>query len=695
MNKSNEPNRLIDEKSPYLLQHAYNPVDWYPWSEDVFKLASEIDKPIFLSIGYSTCHWCHVMERESFEDNEVAKLMNETFISIKVDREERPDIDSIYMTVCQMVTGHGGWPLTIIMTPDKRPFYAGTYFPKVSKYGRIGMFDLIQGIDNAWKNKRDEVIKSADNITGHLIDYSNKNSSGEVNNSVFETAFNQLNKRYDETYGGFGDKPKFPSPHNFMFLLRYWKSTNNSRALEIVENTLTKMRLGGVYDHVGLGFHRYSTDEEWLLPHFEKMLYDQAMLLNAYVEAYQATKSSFYKNTAEEIIEYLLRDMQSEKGGFYSAEDADSEGEEGKFYVWSEDELKSILNESDFSFATNVFNTSNEGNFYDESTRTKTGKNIPHLTKPLNELASDFNLTEDDLSRRINTIRETLFRERKKRIHPLKDDKILTDWNGLLIAALSKAGRTFNKKEYIEAAERSVNFIYNKMIDENDMLLHRYRDGEAGINATADDYAFLIYGLIELYESTFNFTYFQKAAFLQNTFIENFYDKDNGAFFLTSNKGEKLLIRTKDFYDSAIPSANSVALYNLIKLEKITANYTYKEIIDQTISCAAEELNSNPSAYTFMLCGLEFLFNSSYEIVIKGDRENINAEIKEIINENFIPNKVIMQIDEESNSFDGTAEFTKAMTTNEGDATVYVCENYACNLPTNKTDELKSLLKIY
>ncbi|MGD8778858.1 MAG: thioredoxin domain-containing protein [Ignavibacteria bacterium] len=693
-NSSIKPNKLINEKSPYLLQHAYNPVNWFPWTEEAFNLARELDKPMFLSIGYSTCHWCHVMESESFEDSVVAGLMNETFISIKVDREERPDIDNIYMTVCQILTGHGGWPLTIIMTPDKKPFYAGTYFPKESGHNRTGMLDLIKGIDHAWKNKREEVFKSADDIAGHLITYSVKNSPGEISNSIFQKAFNNLIDSYDEVYGGFGDKPKFPTPHNLMFLLRYWKRTNDDRALEIVENTLTRMRLGGIYDHIGLGFHRYSTDREWLLPHFEKMLYDQAMLLNAYTEAFQATKNKFYKNTAEEIIEYLLRDMLSNEGGFYSAEDADSEGEEGKFYLWSKDELKNLLNEDDFNLVSSIYNISNNGNFYDEATRNKTGNNILFLNKPISELANNLKLPKNELYNKINRIRNILFNEREKRIHPLKDDKILTDWNGLLIASLSKAGRTFNKKEYIIAAEKAVAFIYQNMIDENNKLLHRYRKGTAGITATADDYAFLIYGLLELYESTFNFEYFEKAITQQDTFINDFYDEKNGAFFLTSKKSEELIVRQKNFYDSAIPSSNSVALYNLIKLERITTNKLYKEIIEKTISYTAEEINNNPSAFSFLLCGLDYLLNSSHEVVIKGNKENISPRIKDILNQNFIPNKVVIQIDEHTNLFNEIAGFTKDMITDKGEATVYACSNNACNLPINKTADLKKLLKI-
>lgn len=694
MNSSNKANRLINEKSPYLLQHAYNPVDWYPWSDKAFKLAAEKDMPIFLSIGYSTCHWCHVMERESFEDDEVAKKMNETFISIKVDREERPDIDTIYMTVCQMMTGHGGWPLTIIMTPDKKPFYSGTYFPKESRYGRPGMFDLIKGIDNAWKNKRNEVLSSANNIITHLMDYSNKNSVGQINESVFKNAFDELNKRYDEVNGGFGNKPKFPSPHNFMFLLRHWKRTNNEEALSMVEHTLTKMRLGGVYDQIGLGFHRYSTDNEWLLPHFEKMLYDQAMLLNAYTETYQTTKKDIFKKTSEEIIEYLLRDMQSSEGGFFSAEDADSEGEEGKFYVWTIDELKEYLTNDDFELANKLFNVENEGNFYDESTGAKTGANIFFLSQTIEELSTELNYDLNELTEKVFNIRKILFNERKKRIHPLKDDKVLTDWNGLLIASLAKAGRAFENQTYIKSAGNAVDFIYGKMIDENGKLLHRYREGETGIIANADDYAFMIYGLLELYESTYDFNYLEKAISLQEIFIQDFYDNQNGGFFFTSNSSEQLIIRTKDFYDSAIPSGNSVAIYNLIKLERITANDIYKQIIDKTLSFASDQVNSNPTAYTFLLCGLDSLLNSSYEIVLKGNKENISSEIQNVINQNFIPNRVVIQINEESNEFENIAKFTKDMKTEKDKVTVYVCENYACNLPTTNSDNLKKLLNI-
>ncbi len=444
-----KPNRLINETSPYLLQHSNNPVDWYPWCDEAFQKAADEDKPVFLSIGYSTCHWCHVMEKESFEDEEVADLMNNVFVSIKVDREERPDIDHIYMMVCQMMTGSGGWPLSIIMTPDRKPFFAGTYFPKENRYGRIGFKELIRSIDNVWKTKRNDIIESADDITNYLKQIYRKDSAANITEEIVDKAFDHFAKRFDDQYGGFGSSPKFPSPHNLMFLLRYWKKTGNQLALEMVTKTLTNMRMGGIYDHVGFGFHRYSTDKEWLVPHFEKMLYDQAMLIIIYSEAYTATGNCEFNKTAEEIIEYLLRDMDADNGGFYSAEDADSEGEEGKFYVWTKSELLDILGTEDADFATRLFNTTETGNFLEESTKKYNGTNILHLKKPLMNLSEDLGITYDELNLKIESIRKKLYDYRKNRILPFKDDKILLDWNALMIAALSIAGRSFNNKKYI------------------------------------------------------------------------------------------------------------------------------------------------------------------------------------------------------------------------------------------------------
>ena len=467
-------NRLQNEKSPYLLQHADNPVDWYPWGDEAFEKAKKEDKPILLSIGYSTCHWCHVMEHESFEDNEVAALMNENFISIKVDREERPDIDNIYMTVCQLLSkGSCGWPLNIIMTPEKKPFYAATYIPKQSRYGRLGMMELVPRIGEVWKNNREEILKSADSATQSLAvatDPTRIQASEELDNTTLKKTFQQLESRYDPAHGGFGNRPKFPTPHNLLFLLRYGQRTGNQKAIDMVSKTLESMSNGGIFDHIGFGFHRYSTDREWLVPHFEKMLYDQALLALAYTEAYQLTKNQGFKQTAEQIFTYVLRDMTSPKGGFYSAEDADSEGEEGKFYLWTEQEIIEILGRDEGEIIINIYNTNANGNFTDEVSGEKPRTNILHLNKNPDQAAMALGISRDELDRRIGQSRQKLFDIREKRIHPFKDDKIITDWNGLMIAALAKAGRVFNNKNYTDAAEKAAIFINTELTIDGRLL---------------------------------------------------------------------------------------------------------------------------------------------------------------------------------------------------------------------------------
>ncbi|MCK9282120.1 MAG: thioredoxin domain-containing protein, partial [Melioribacteraceae bacterium] len=549
---NNKPNRLSKEKSPYLLQHANNPVDWYPWGEEAFNKASEEDKPIFLSIGYSTCHWCHVMERESFEDEEVATLINSIFIPIKVDREERPDIDNIYMSICQAMTGGGGWPLTILLTPDKKPFFTGTYFSKHSKHGRIGIIDLINNVQSAWKTKRNEIDKSADEITKYLDKSDDIDQKVILDKEILTKAYEFFEERFDKVNGGFGSHPKFPSPHNLVFLLRYHHLTGNKNALYIVEKTLSEMRKGGIYDQIGFGFHRYSTDSKWLLPHFEKMLYDQALLLNVYTELYQITKNDFYKSTAKEIVKYISRDMTSPDGGFYSAEDADSEGIEGKFYVWSENELNSLLTDAQFDFVKEHFNTSPEGNFHDESSHQNTGENILFLK-------NEFSPAEELV---FEPIRKILFAHRDKRIHPFKDDKILTDWNGLMITALAIAGRVFHNQFFISLAERAAKFVFDNLLNSDGKLLHRYRDGESSLDANIDDYSFFVSGLVELYQTTFKPAYLEHAIKLTNHAIDEFWDSDLGGFFFTGINSETILTRTKEYYDGAIPSGNSVFITN-------------------------------------------------------------------------------------------------------------------------------------
>ncbi|HEX3036534.1 MAG TPA: thioredoxin domain-containing protein [Thermodesulfobacteriota bacterium] len=690
-------NRLKLEKSPYLLQHAYNPVDWYPWGEEAFQKAREEDKPIFLSIGYSTCHWCHVMERESFEDPEVAKLINDAFVSIKVDREERPDLDNIYMTVCQVLTGHGGWPLTIIMTPDKKPFFVGTYFPKENRFGRIGMLDLVPRIQEIWTTRRDEIFNSADQIVSALKGESRYlQGEEEIDESALRVAYKQLIERFDTVHGGFGRAPKFPTPHNFLFVLRYWKRSGDTGALNIVEKTLEAMRRGGIYDHLGFGFHRYSTDQEWLVPHFEKMLYDQALLSMVYLEAYQATGKEEYEKTAREIFAYVLRDMTAPEGGFYSAEDADSEGVEGKFYLWTEKEIRDVLNGEEADLLIQVFNVEEEGNFTEEATGEKTGGNILHLRKPLAGIASLLNMTTEELESRIESARGKLFSVREKRVHPYKDDKILTDWNGLMIAALAKGGQIFDDVKYTEAAGRAANFILKDMRNQEGRLLHRYREGEAGIQANVDDYAFLIWGLLELYETTFNVGYLKTALDLNGTLIEHFWDDTNGGFYFTPDDGEDLLVRQKEIYDGAVPSGNSVAMLNLIRLGRITANSDLEQKAAKIGRAFSTRVKQAPMAYTQLMVALDFGLGPSYEVIIAGNSQADDTKnmLKALRNQ-FIPNKVVLlrPVETESPEITHIAEYTKDQLSLNGGATAYVCRNYECEFPTTDIGKMLEFLK--
>ncbi len=690
-----KPNRLINEKNPYLLQHAYNPVDWYPWSNEAFEKAKTENKPVFLSIGYSTCHWCHVMEKESFEDKEVSDLMNETFISIKVDREERPDIDGIYMSACQMITGSGGWPLTVVMTPDKKPFFIGTYFPKYTRFNRIGLMELIPKLKDIWTNRKDEVQQSAEEITAAINNRSTAEVSEEINESVLDKAYNELSRNFDEESGGFGTAPKFPSPHNLMFLLRYWKRKNEPKALEIVKKTLTQMRLGGIYDHIGFGFARYSTDGNWLIPHFEKMLYDQAMLVLVFTETYLATKNHFYKKTAEEILEYVLRDMTHNEGGFFSAEDADSEGEEGKFYLWCADEIRNILSKDESEMILKIFNIKENGNWIDESKGTITGTNIFHLKKSLDKLADESNLDQDDFLQRSEIIRKKLFDYREKRIHPHKDDKILTDWNSLMISALVKAYQAFNNRAYLDAAEKSFNNVEKNLINKYGKLLHRYKDGEAAVKAFIDDYAFLINALLDLYESTFNLRYFEKALELQSTIDKEFWD-NKGGYYFSSAQNEKLIARQKVIYDGAVPSGNSIALLNLIRLFKITTDINYQNKIDMMIKYFSAQIYRMPSAFCMFLCGLNFLFSDSTEIIIVSkNKDDISNEALDLIRNDFNPDKIIiLKLAEQDGKFNVIFPYTEGMKLLDDKTTFYVCSNYSCKQPVNKVKELEKIIAL-
>ncbi len=692
----NHTNQLFHEKSPYLLQHAYNPVDWFPWGDKAFTAAKKEDKPIFLSIGYSTCHWCHVMERESFENPRIAKLMNNAFVNIKVDREERPDIDSLYMSVAQMMTGSGGWPLTIIMTPDKRPFFAATYIPPESRFGRIGMDELIPEIQRLWKQDRKRLDTISKNIQESLETSAQGSSGAQLEEGVLELAFDRLKERFDEQYGGFGFRPKFPSPHNLLFLLRYWKRTQNGDALRMVEKTLQAMRLGGIFDHVGFGFHRYSTDPKWLLPHFEKMLYDQAMLTMAYAEAYQATKKDEYGQTVREIITYVSRDMTSPEGGFYSAEDADSEGEEGKFYVWTVKEVRKVLSKKEADAYLRVYNLTADGNFLEEATGKRMGTNIPHLQNSLAAEAKAQKMTAKAFLQILEGAREKLFAVREQRIHPHKDDKILTDWNGLMIAALAKAARVLDEPSFIEAAKRATTFVLTQMQNEEGRLLHRYRDGEAAIPAFLDDYAFMIWGLLELYETTLEPEYLQKVIDLNTELLTHFWDENHGGFFFTADDAEDLLVRKKDAYDGAIPSGNSVAMMNLLRIARLTAESELESKATKIGQAFAGDVLSAPPGFTLMISSVDFAVGPSFEIVIVGDpaADDTQTMIK-AINDQFIPNKVSLLIptDDRAEHIVQLAPFVKDYTALDGKPTAYICSNHVCQNPTTDTQKMLEILR--
>ena len=691
---NSKPNKLINEKSPYLLQHAYNPVDWYPWGEEAFQKAEKEDKPIFLSIGYSTCHWCHVMEHESFEDPEVARVMNDAFVSIKVDREERPDIDKIYMQVAQIMTGRGGWPLTIIMTPDKEPFFAGTYIPKGDRFGQAGMLSMIPQITDAWKSDRSRVVKITDQIKRSLLTPESLEQT-ELGRKSIEQMVSVQTSRFDEMNGGFGRAPKFPTPHNLMLLLRHWKRTGDEFSLLMVEKTLQKMRDGGIFDHVGYGFHRYATDAHWLLPHFEKMLYDQAMLAMAYTEAYQATRDDQYANVVKEILTYVMRDMRSPEGAFYSAEDADSEGEEGKFYVWSEEEMRSLLIDKEAEAFVKVLNIQKDGNFYDEATREKVGTNIPHITSSLNDAARALKTDEESLSELLESAREKLFSAREKRVRPLRDDKVLSDWNGLMIAALAKAARVLDDAEYARSAEIAVQFILKTMRRDDGILMHRFREGEVSIPAFLDDYAFLVWGLLELYETTFDVQYLKTARDLNQDMLDHFWDDKDGALFFAGDYSEKLLVRQKEAYDGAIPSGNSIAMLNLIRLARLLGEAEYEQKASDIAKAFSMQVERSPTGFGMMLSALDFALGPSYEVIIAGDPDAVDTRsMLKTLRERFIPNKIVLLRGgkEQSQQIAQLAPYTKYYDSLKGKATVHVCINQNCKLPTTETSQMLKLL---
>jgi uncharacterized protein YyaL (SSP411 family) len=678
------PNKLINEKSPYLLQHAHNPVNWHAWSEETFDLARTQNKPVFLSIGYATCHWCHVMEKESFEDEAVARHLNDTFVCIKVDREERPDIDAVYMAACQMLTGSGGWPLNLFLTSDKKPFFAATYIPKRARSGRAGLVELCEQVKSLWATQTEKVFSSAASIADTLnraFTYSAANEPGEA---LLDHAYQLIWQSFDSKFGGFETAPKFPTPHRLLFLLRCYHRTKDAKALKMVQKTLSAMRMGGIWDHVGYGFHRYSTDQHWLLPHFEKMLYDQALIAQAYLEAYQITKDPLYAKTADEIFAYVRRDMTSPDGAFFSAEDADSEGEEGKFYVWTVEEFREVVGDGQAMLWEKIFNINPAGNFSDEATGQKTGANIPHLTQYFNQWAQEWNLTPEELATQWEEIREKLYQSREKRIHPLKDDKILTDWNGLMIAALSLGARVLNKPEYAQAAAKAARFILAKMRDDRGRLFHRFRDGELAIEAQAADYAFLIHGLLNLYQTTFDLTYAEEATALQKDMLSNFWDEDDGGFYTTAHASDELPVRPKELYDGAIPSANSISLLNLLWLARLTGDPKWDTKAHDQMRAFAGTVKSQPTAFTYFLLGIDFGIRPGQEVVISGEPDKTDAQkLLAALNLDFTPHKVtLVKSDQNAARLAKFAGYTDGLQIIKGKATAHVCRGFSCKEPT-------------
>jgi uncharacterized protein YyaL (SSP411 family) len=694
-------NRLHHEKSPYLLQHADNPVDWYPWGEEAFARARAEDKPVFLSIGYSTCHWCHVMERESFEDSTVAKLLNETFVCVKVDREERPDVDELYMAVCQMMTGSGGWPLTVILSPERKPFFAGTYFPRETRFGRIGLLDLIPRLQEIWTSRRSEALQSAEQILATLhqsADVAKSDGGSPLSRADLDSAYAILSRSFDERYGGFGEAPKFPAAHNLLFLLRYWHRSGDGHALYMVEKTLESMRQGGIFDHLGFGFHRYSTDDRWLVPHFEKMLYDQAMISLAFAEAYQATRREDFAQTTRQVFQYVIDNMQDPQGGFYSAEDADSEGEEGKFYLWKEEEIRNLLGEREANAFIRAYGIETVGNFADPQNGHNSGDNIPHLRQSPEALAEALGLSVGELEELLEGARRKLLMQREGRVPPNKDDKILTDWNGLMIAALAKGAHILGESKYAQDAARAADFILNQMRRTDGRLLHRYRDGEAAILAYLDDYAFLIWGLLELYEATFDVHFLKTALDLQEDLTEHYWDQESGGFFMSADDGEELLLRRKEFYDGALPSGNSIALLNLVRLARITADERYEQAAAAMVRSFEGTVQRYPAGFTQFLSACDFALGPSWEIVIAGDLQNDDTQrMIGTLRGIYSPNKIVLHRPGKAgfSQISELSPLTQAMNPIDGRATAYVCRDYVCGLPTTSLVEMQKLLKTH
>ncbi len=703
-------NRLAREKSPYLLQHAHNPVDWYAWGPEAFDKAKREDKPIFLSIGYSTCHWCHVMEEESFENVETAKFLNEHFVPIKVDREERPDVDQVYMTAVTAMTGSGGWPLSAFLTPDLKPFYGGTYFPKDDRYGMPGFLRVLQSLSQSWKDNREALVKAGDNVAEALRQQTRGSGSGEGGEAlgpvVLTKAYEQLRSSFDPDRGGFGSAPKFPRSHTLSFLLRVWKRTGQKEALEMVTKTLDEMARGGMYDQLGGGFHRYAVDERWHVPHFEKMLYDQALLSKTYLEAFQITKSPAYARIASEILDYVLREMTSPEGGFYCAQDADSaldasrpkEKKEGAVYVWEEAEIERLLGVQDAKIISLMYGVESNGNVASDPHGEFPNKNVLFVAHEEEDVAKRLGLTVGEVRLRLREAKGKLMTVRVQRPAPHLDDKVLTDWNGLMIASMALGYRVLGDKRYRDAAVKAADFLLSKMARADGKLLHRYREGEAGIVGTLEDHAFLVHGLFDLFEAVQEPKYLEQAVRWTGEMNRLFWDNKAGGFFISAHDAEALLLRSKEIYDGAIPSGNSFAALDLLRVGRLTGNRTFEERAQKVFESFSHDIAAAPSAYPQMLMALDFSFGPVQEIVIAGDvgEAGTEAMLAEIY-QRFLPSTVMAIHPSQPASMRVAIEklipFMVGQNSINGKPTAYVCQNYACQAPTTDIKKFKEALK--
>ncbi|MBI2104068.1 MAG: thioredoxin domain-containing protein [Candidatus Omnitrophica bacterium] len=693
--KGRSPNRLIHEKSPYLLQHAYNPVDWHPWGEEAFAKAKREDKPVMLSVGYSTCYWCHVMEQESFDDPEIAKLLNETVVPIKVDREERPDLDGIYMTAVQAMTGSGGWPMTVFLTHEGQPFYGGTYFPPEDRWGRPGLKTLLRSISEAWRTRRGELLASSRSLTQAIQASAAAGQSAPLTLAILERAASQFAAQYDPAHGGFGPAPKFPRSHSLSFLLRAWSRGRDPKTLEMVETTLDAMARGGLHDHLGGGFHRYSTDERWLVPHFEKMLYDQALLARTYLEAHQATGKPQYAEAARDIFDYVLRDLRDPHGAFRSAEDAGEVGKEGEFYVWTPQEIEGVLGSEEAALVSRFYGVTPSGNF-------EHGTTILSIQEPLDAFARREGLPPEDLRRRLSAARDALLAARGRRRRPHLDDKILTDWNGLMIGALAYGSRVLDEPRYADAAQAAAAFILDRLQREGrpfdsaqGTLLHRYRDGEASIPAFLDDYAFLAWGLTDLYEATFDARWLSEARRLTAETVRGFWDESGGGFFFSGDRNERLIAKTKELYDGALPSGNSVAALNLVRLGILTMDRDLQGRAERQLQAFSGLADQSPTAFPQFLIAADFWLGPSQEIVIAGTpADAATRAMLRAVHSRFLPRAVLalQPANGTSAAVEALIPFIKTQRPLEGHATAYVCERYVCQLPVTDRAELARLL---